>query len=229
VVPGSIRTSWTPSRYPDRRAEVPSRRMTRISTPLRSGRTRSTMPRPDRDLGSSTRVLVCIATPPSSSLGGVGLELGSRMAGSPVFPHGGPTAAGRRVPWRDAYTRGGGQQRFLWSWNPKSVRPHPEAMCRFSRSWMRRIHRGVLFIGSDVAISGSLWGFVCLVVCSSISDSKLLHVRLDATYCLASVSFIAAAHSSLSVSGPFRYPPAFSWVGTCVTSRSQPTLEPAGT
>ena len=94
---------------------------------------------------------------------------------------------------------------------------------------MHRIHRGVLLIGSDAAISGSLWGFVCLVVFSSFSDCRFLHVRLVATYCLASVSFIADAHSSLSVSGPFLYPPAFSWVGTCVTSRSQPTLEPAGT
>ena len=110
---------------------------------------------------------------------------------------------------------------------------------------MRRIHRGVLFIGSDVAISGSLWGFVCLVVCSSISDSKLLHVRLDATYWLASVSslaarlnatqklasvsFLAAAHPSLSVSVPNRYPPGLSCVGTCVLSRSHLILESAGT
>ena len=138
-------------------------------------------------------------------------------------------AAARRDNWRPALKRILGQQRFMWSWNQKPVRLHPGAMRRFSGSWMHCIHRGVLTFGSDAAISGSLWGFVCLVVFSSFSDCRFLHVRLVATYCLASVSFIVDARSSLSVSGPFLYLPAFSWIGTCVTSRSQPALEPAGT
>ena len=63
--------------------------MSRSATSLPSVRTMSRMPRPDRFLGSFTRVLDCVAPPSSSSFGGVGLGPGFRMAGTPSFQPGG--------------------------------------------------------------------------------------------------------------------------------------------